>query len=201
MMLQSDPTVTYALGIFRNRVYYSDLNVKSPYNTYRNRGLPPGPIDSPGRAALHAVLFPLPDSTELYFVARGDGTHIFSKTWEEHLAAIAHVRALARVESTTAVFAGPLPPPPALRAIPDSAAPSLRAAIVSAPGKRSARAGAASGIAAGKKSTAGHGKSAAHAGKGKAASSKAASKKASARPIGPPAPSTTTKHKKHVVKP
>jgi len=190
MMLQSDPTVTYALGIYRNRVYYSDLNVKSPYNTYRNRGLPPGPIDSPGRAALHAVLFPLPDSTELYFVARGDGTHIFSKTWEEHLAAIAHVRAVAKEESTAAVFAGPLPPPPALRAIPDSAAPVLRADIVSAPAKRA---------------SASHLKSAASAGHGKTAGK---SKKASARQSGPPAPteaskrrSTTTKHKKHVVKP
>jgi UPF0755 protein len=199
MMLQSDPTVTYALGIFRNRVYYSDLNVKSPYNTYRNRGLPPGPIDSPGRAALHAVLFPLPDSTELYFVARGDGTHIFSKTWEEHLAAIAHVRALARSESTTAVFAGPLPPPPTLLAMPDSAPPSLRADRVSAVARRPAPEAA-------KKSVAGHGKSAPAAGKEKAASKKkTASKKTTARPSGPPAPSaapsTTPKHKKHVVKP
>jgi len=100
MMLQSDPTVSYAMGIWRNRVYYRDLDVKSPYNTYRNRGLPPGPICSPGRGAFHAVLFPLPDSTELYFVARGDGTHIFSKSWEAHLRAIAMVRAQARREST-----------------------------------------------------------------------------------------------------
>jgi UPF0755 protein len=135
MMLQSDPTVTYALGIYKTRVFYSDLNVKSPYNTYRNRGLPPGPICSPGRAAMHAVLFPLPDSTELYFVARGDGTgtHIFSKTWEAHLAAIAHVRAVAKVESAT-IMAGPLPPPPILRALPDSADMAQRAEIVSAPG-------------------------------------------------------------------
>lgn len=100
MMLQSDPTVSYAMGIWRNRVYYRDLDVKSPYNTYRNRGLPPGPICSPGKGAFHAVLFPLPDSTELYFVARGDGTHIFSRTWEGHLKAIAMVRAQARREST-----------------------------------------------------------------------------------------------------
>src|SRR3989454_1092519 len=132
MMLQSDPTVTYALGITRNRVFYSDLNVRSPYNTYRNRGLPPGPICSPGRAAFHAVLFPLPDSTELYFVARGDGTHIFTKTWENHLAAIAHVRAVAKVESAT-TFAGPMPPPPLLRAAPDSAAHETPAEIVTAP--------------------------------------------------------------------
>jgi UPF0755 protein len=106
MMLQSDPTVSYALGIRPERTYYKDLDVKSPYNTYRNHGLPPGPICSPGRAAFHAVLFPAPDSTTFYFVARGDGTHIFSKTWEEHLRAIAHVRALARAEST-AVTSGP----------------------------------------------------------------------------------------------
>jgi hypothetical protein len=121
MMLQSDPTVMYALGIYRNRVFYSDLNVKSPYNTYRNKGLPPGPICSPGRAAFHAVLFPLADSTEMYFVARGDGTHIFSKSWEDHLAAIAHVRAVTRSESTAASLAGPLPIPPKLQAV-DTAA-------------------------------------------------------------------------------
>ncbi|MGH7484241.1 MAG: endolytic transglycosylase MltG [bacterium] len=121
MMLQSDPTVSYAMGIWRNRIYYRDLDVKSPYNTYRNRGIPPGPICSPGRGAFHAVLFPLADSTELYFVARGDGTHIFSKSWEAHLRAIAMVRAQARPESTLVpmgpgfarepVFMGPPWPP------------------------------------------------------------------------------------------
>ena len=100
MMLQSDPTVLYALGEWRGRVFYKDLDVKSPYNTYRNRGLPPGPICNPGRGAVHAVLFPNADSTELYFVARGDGTHIFTKSWEDHLRAIAMVRAQARREST-----------------------------------------------------------------------------------------------------
>jgi hypothetical protein len=100
MMLQSDPTVLYALGLWKQRTFYKDLDVKSPYNTYRNRGLPPGPICNPGRAAVHAVLFPNSDSTELYFVARGDGTHIFSRSWEDHLKAIAHVRTQARPEST-----------------------------------------------------------------------------------------------------
>jgi UPF0755 protein len=100
MMLQSDPTVSYAMGVWRGRVLYKDLDVKSPYNTYRNRGLPPGPICNPGRGAARAVLFPAPDSTEFYFVARGDGTHIFSTTWEDHLRAIAQVRAQARREST-----------------------------------------------------------------------------------------------------
>lgn len=101
-MLQSDPTVSYALGVWRGRVYYRDLDVKSPYNTYRNKGLPPGPICNPGRGAFHAVLFPLQESEELYFVARGDGTHIFTTSWEEHLKAIAHVRAQAHRESTLA---------------------------------------------------------------------------------------------------
>ncbi len=132
MMLQSDPTVSYALGIHRDRVYYKDLEVKSPYNTYRSYGIPPGPICNPGRSAFHAVLFPAPDTTTFSFVARGDGTHIFSKTWEEHVRAIAHVRALARAESTAVV--GPVEearPEAALRAAPGTAAPeppALRAA-------------------------------------------------------------------------
>jgi len=86
---------------------------------------------------MHAVLFPLPDSTELYFVARGDGTHIFTKTWAEHVAAVAHVRAIARMESTPE-FSGPMPPP-ALIVPPDSMAKASRAEIVSAPGRRSPR--------------------------------------------------------------
>jgi UPF0755 protein len=131
MMLQSDPTVLYALGTWKKRTLYVDLDVQSPYNTYRNRGLPPGPICSPGRAAVHAVLFPSSDSTEFYFVARGDGTHIFSRTWEDHLKAIAHVRTQARRESTLVPIgpgiepeapvlqAGPIGPPiPTLRSGP-----------------------------------------------------------------------------------
>ena len=129
MMLQSDPTVSYALGIWRDRVYYRDLDTKSPYNTYRNKGLPPGPICSPGREAVHAVLFPLPDSTEMYFVARGDGTHIFSRTWEEHVRAIARVRALAKAESIAAPALSEVPRAvPALRATPLRIGPQLKAA-------------------------------------------------------------------------
>ncbi|HYQ96274.1 MAG TPA: endolytic transglycosylase MltG [Candidatus Eisenbacteria bacterium] len=200
MMLQSDPTVTYALGITRNRVFYSDLNVRSPYNTYRNRGLPPGPICSPGRAAMHAVLFPLPDSTELYFVARGDGTHIFSKSWEAHLAAIAHVRAVAKVESATTFF-GPMPPPPVLRAAPDSTAETTRAEVVSAPSRNDAVAakkelvsGPKSPVEASKKATA------SSARKKEAVST---SKKKPLHPVGPPAPEGTasSKHKKRAARP
>jgi peptidoglycan lytic transglycosylase G len=121
MMLQSDPTVSYALGVWRGRVYYRDLDVKSPYNTYRNRGLPPGPICSPGRGAIHAVLFPSPDSTEFYFVARGGGTHIFTRTWEDHLRAVARVRAVAREESALSTLKpygpGLARPVPTLRAM------------------------------------------------------------------------------------
>jgi UPF0755 protein len=84
--LESCATVEYALGIHKKRLTNADLKVVSPYNTYRHRGLPPGPIGSPGKASIHAALNP--DDTEyLYFVARGDGTHEFSHTNKEHEAA------------------------------------------------------------------------------------------------------------------
>jgi UPF0755 protein len=86
MLLEADPTVQYALGGHRERVLYKDLEVDSPYNTYRNPGLPPGPIGNPGRASLEAAV--APDSTPyLYFFWIGDslGTHTFSETYEEHL--------------------------------------------------------------------------------------------------------------------
>lgn len=84
MLLEADPTVQYALGGHRDRVLYRDLEVDSPYNTYRNAGLPPGPIASPGRAALEATLYP--DSVPyLFFVATGEGgRHAFSETLAEH---------------------------------------------------------------------------------------------------------------------
>ncbi len=84
MPLEADPTVQYALGGHRERVLYRDLDIDSPYNTYRNPGLPPGPISSPGRAALEATLYP--DSIPyLYFFATGEGgRHTFSETFAEH---------------------------------------------------------------------------------------------------------------------
>ncbi|RAP31355.1 endolytic transglycosylase MltG [Candidatus Marinamargulisbacteria bacterium SCGC AG-343-D04] len=85
MRLASDPTVVYALGkSHKDRVYYKDLEIQSPYNTYRKRGLPPTPIASPGIKAFHAARFP--DKTDyLFFVASQDGHHHFSRTYSEHL--------------------------------------------------------------------------------------------------------------------
>jgi UPF0755 protein len=86
MRLQADPTVRYVMTENRSRVLYSDLEIDSPYNTYRYDGLPPGPIASPGLKSIMAVLEPA-DVDYLYFVAKNDGTHVFSRTFEEHVAA------------------------------------------------------------------------------------------------------------------
>jgi UPF0755 protein len=86
MPLQADPTVQYAIGEHRTRVLYRDLKIDSPYNTYRHRGLPPGPIASPGRASIEAALFPA-NVPYRYFVAHPDGHHEFRVTFEEHTAA------------------------------------------------------------------------------------------------------------------
>ncbi len=83
MLLQADPTVIYALGALDRPLWYSDLEYDSPYNTYKYSGLPPGPINSPGLAAINAALHP-EKSSFLYFVADGLGKHIFSETLEEH---------------------------------------------------------------------------------------------------------------------
>ena len=86
MRLQADPTVVYALGkSYKDRVYYKDLEVKSPYNTYRVKGLPPTPIASPGKKAFNAALNPK-DTPYLFFVAKPDGRHHFTKTYKEHTA-------------------------------------------------------------------------------------------------------------------
>lgn len=94
MRLEADPTVAYALGGYKGRLFYRDLEIESPYNTYKYAGLPPGPICSPGAAAIHAALFPDTTSKAMYFVAEGDGGHIFSNTLSEHLAAVKKVRML-----------------------------------------------------------------------------------------------------------
>ena len=83
--LQADPTVQYALGVHRERLMYSDLRLveRNPYNTYVIRGLPPGPIGSPSDVAIDAVLNPA-NTKYLYFVAQPDGSHVFTRTLEEH---------------------------------------------------------------------------------------------------------------------
>lgn len=85
--LQSDPTVIYALAQFDGNLRKKDLSVDSPYNTYRFRGLPPGPIANPGEASIQAALFPVP-TNYLYFVSRNDGSHEFSATLDEHNLAV-----------------------------------------------------------------------------------------------------------------
>lgn len=95
MRLQADPTVQYALPAHTERVLYKDLEVDSPYNTYKNAGLPPGPIASPGEAAMAAAVAPA-NVPYLYFVAHPDGHHEFRTTFAEHERAIAQVRRAAR---------------------------------------------------------------------------------------------------------
>ncbi|MCY4093687.1 MAG: endolytic transglycosylase MltG [Gammaproteobacteria bacterium] len=89
MYLQIDPTVIYALGEdFRGRLWRRDLRIDSPYNTYREKGLPPSPICASSREAIRAAANPAPGK-ELFFVSRGDGTSQFSETLEEHNRAVA----------------------------------------------------------------------------------------------------------------
>ena len=100
--LESCATVEYALGVHKKRLTNADLRVVSPFNTYRHRGLPPGPIGNPGRAALLATLYPTP-TEYLYFVARGDGTHIFSRTNKEHERAKSKVRRQERLAQNSSL--------------------------------------------------------------------------------------------------
>ena len=89
MRLQTDPTVIYGMGsAYAGNIRRSDLTTDTPYNTYTRAGLPPTPIAMPGRAALLAAAQPAGGDT-LYFVARGDGSHVFSATLAEHNRAVA----------------------------------------------------------------------------------------------------------------
>ncbi|WP_428077166.1 endolytic transglycosylase MltG [Candidatus Avelusimicrobium alvi] len=97
--LEADPTVQYALGfnLKENRYWkkgltYKDLKMSSPYNTYRNAGLPPGPICNPSRESVLGVLNPEPNFDALYFVADSGGRHVFSKTFDEHRRHIKRIR-------------------------------------------------------------------------------------------------------------
>jgi len=102
MRLQADPTVQYALPQHVDRVLYRDLTVDSRYNTYRYDGLPPGPIASPGRASLAAALEPA-NVPYLFFVARPDGSHRFTTTFQEHARAIREIRSAVRRGAAPAV--------------------------------------------------------------------------------------------------
>jgi len=103
--LESCATVEFALGVHKAHLTNEDLKVKSPYNTYRHRGLPPGPIGNPGAASLHATLHPVASTEYLYFVSRGDGTHIFSRTNSEHVVAKRDVRRQRQARAAAAAAA------------------------------------------------------------------------------------------------
>jgi UPF0755 protein len=84
MMLQTDPTVLYALGEHKDRVLYVDLEKEDPYNTYKNKGLPPGPIAGAGRSSLDAVINPA-ETNYLYFLADKEGKNYFTDSYDQHL--------------------------------------------------------------------------------------------------------------------
>jgi UPF0755 protein len=103
--LACDPTLIYAALLenkYRGKIYKSDLERKSPYNTYKNAGLPPGPIASPGRRSIQAALFPA-DTDYFYFVVdatKNDGSHKFSSSSSEHEAAVRRLREQEREQSS-----------------------------------------------------------------------------------------------------
>ena len=85
MPLQTDPTVAYAHGKHLGQTSFADLEIDNPYNTYKYKGLPPGPISNSGKSSIEAVIYP-EDTEYIYFLAGKDGENHFAKTYEEHLA-------------------------------------------------------------------------------------------------------------------
>jgi UPF0755 protein len=113
--LATDPTIIYALrkaGRWDGNIRRADLDIDSPYNTYRRAGLPPGPIASPGRASLQAALRPA-DVDDLYFVSRNDGSHHFSRTFAEHQQAVAYYQRRRGAPPPGQPSSSPLPGAPA----------------------------------------------------------------------------------------
>lgn len=128
MPLQCDPTVIYSLKrerLWSGDIRKADLRRDTPYNTYANPGLPPGPIGNPGLAALMAVLAPA-KSRELYFVSKNDGTHVFSEDYETHRMAVQKwQREFWREKRAREAKEGATPaPPPAGETAPGGREPS-----------------------------------------------------------------------------
>jgi UPF0755 protein len=114
MKLQTDPTVIYGMGdSYRGNIRLSDLRTRTPYNTYIIKGLPPTPIAMPSGEALHAVLNPT-DTKALYFVARGDGGHVFSETLVEHNAAVVQYQLNGRSKAKPSAATSSTPVPAAV---------------------------------------------------------------------------------------
>jgi UPF0755 protein len=153
MLLQADPTVQYALGHHVGRVLYKDLAIKSPYNTYVNKGLPPGPIASPGVASLAAAASPA-NVQYLYFVASTDGHHEFRMTLEQHANAVRQVRAAMprRTPPRMLAMADPAPKASATRATPTKT-PLRTSSRTTAPTKSTKTASAAKRTVTTSKST------------------------------------------------
>lgn len=134
MLLQTDPTVIYGMGErYNGRITRADLREPTPYNTYVNSGLPPTPISLVGREAIHAALNPAPGSS-LYFVAKGDGSHVFSADLEAHNAAVREYQIKRRADYRSS-------PPPASGTLaqPDTVSPQPEPAV--APGAASSEPG------------------------------------------------------------
>lgn len=109
MLLQTDPTVIYGMGeSYRGRISRNDLRRPTPYNTYTTAGLPPTPIAMVGREAIHAALHPK-EGRSLYFVARGDGSHVFSDTLDEHNRAVRQYQLNRRADYRSSPAPQPAP--------------------------------------------------------------------------------------------
>ncbi len=121
MRLQSDPTIIYGIaggkGKLDRPISQADIEAETPFNTYRIDGLPPGPIATPGKDALEAVIAPAPTS-DLYFVADGTGGHVFATTLEEHNANVKKWRAIEAGTAQPAATADPGKTPDSAAAAP-----------------------------------------------------------------------------------
>jgi UPF0755 protein len=133
MKLQADPTVAYGMGMRpQSRLFLRHLRFNSPFNTYMYQGLPPGPICNPGAKSIQGALNPSQDEGEFYFVARGQGRHFFSRTYEDHLDNIRRVRTVQSAAART------IADPESLRvvdslAVKDSVAARATAALAGKP--------------------------------------------------------------------